>query len=335
MTGRVPATDSSVSWPQHGYSYRTVLPAGREYEQLLRRRDGAGDEEPDELLLDVNELAGRRRLRGAGALGGLPGHLADGVLGGLRRRRGLRAAVPRPGHRGGPERRRAADGARRVPGRRTRRTSSTSSTTRRGGSTRSGGTGSARPATPTSWCWRSRTGSSSWSCTRRRTGDLVVIWSENRDTSEVWVVDAAAPDLGAALSVGGRRRGVEYHAEHVRYADGSDELLVVTNDEATEFRLARCPVPRSGRPGLVGVGCRCDPRTRPSGWSRWTRTSATWCSTSRSSGRNQLRILPLGRPHRRGHRRPAGLGHRVAVGAGRCATSSTTWTGSSSWTSPT
>ena len=58
MTGRVPATDSSVSWPQHGYSYRTVLPAGREYVQLLRRRDGAGDDEPDELLLDVNELAG-------------------------------------------------------------------------------------------------------------------------------------------------------------------------------------------------------------------------------------------------------------------------------------
>ena len=32
---------------------------------------------------------------------------------------------------------------------------------------------------------------------------------------------------------------MEYHAEHVRYADGSDELLLVTNDDATEFRLAR------------------------------------------------------------------------------------------------
>ena len=59
MTGRVPATDSSVSWPQHGYSYRTVLPAGREYVQLLRRRDGcAGEDEPGQLLLDVNELVG-------------------------------------------------------------------------------------------------------------------------------------------------------------------------------------------------------------------------------------------------------------------------------------
>ncbi|MDX6375501.1 MAG: oligopeptidase, partial [Nocardioidaceae bacterium] len=40
MADRVPATDSSVSWPQHGYSYYTVLPAGREYVQLLRRRHG-------------------------------------------------------------------------------------------------------------------------------------------------------------------------------------------------------------------------------------------------------------------------------------------------------
>ena len=56
MAGRVPATDSSVSWPQHGYSYYTVLPAGREYEQLLRRRHGFGDAPAggEELLLDVN-----------------------------------------------------------------------------------------------------------------------------------------------------------------------------------------------------------------------------------------------------------------------------------------
>ncbi len=85
MTDRVPATDSSVSWPQHGYSYRTVLPAGREYEQLLRRRDAAGAEEQDELLLDVNELVGDTDYVELGSVGGLPGHLAAGLLGGLRR----------------------------------------------------------------------------------------------------------------------------------------------------------------------------------------------------------------------------------------------------------
>ena len=53
MTGRVPATDSSISWPQHGYSYYTVTPAEREYVQLWRRRDQG----ETSLLLDVNELA--------------------------------------------------------------------------------------------------------------------------------------------------------------------------------------------------------------------------------------------------------------------------------------
>jgi len=56
MTGRIPATDSSVSWPQHGYSYYTVLPAGRDYVQLWRRRDLPAGAQP-ELLLDVNALA--------------------------------------------------------------------------------------------------------------------------------------------------------------------------------------------------------------------------------------------------------------------------------------
>ena len=36
---------------------------------------------------------------------------------------------------------------------------------------------------------------------------------------------------------------MEYHAEHLRLPDGSDQLLVVTNDGATEFRLAGAPVP--------------------------------------------------------------------------------------------
>ena len=31
--------------------------------------------------------------------------------------------------------------------------------------------------------------------------------------------------------------------------DGTDTLLLVTNDGATEFRLARCPVPREVGPG--------------------------------------------------------------------------------------
>ncbi len=72
-----------------------------------------------------------------------------------------------------------------------------------------------------------------------RSGGLVVISSESRRTSEVWVVDAQAPE-SPARSVGGRRQGVLYDAEHA----GGDTLLVVTNDDAVEFRLMTAPVPR-------------------------------------------------------------------------------------------
>ncbi|MGZ8742132.1 MAG: S9 family peptidase [Nocardioides sp.] len=73
-----------------------------------------------------------------------------------------------------------------------------------------------------------------------RSGDVVVIWAESRDTTEVWAVDAHDP-AAPARSVGGRRPGVEYHAEHLREGD---RLLLVTNDDATEYRLASAPVPR-------------------------------------------------------------------------------------------
>ena len=74
-----------------------------------------------------------------------------------------------------------------------------------------------------------------------RSGEVVLVLSESRDTGEVWAVDASSPE-SPARSVGGRRAGVLYRAEHVRE---TDELLLVTNDEAVEFRLVRAPVPRS------------------------------------------------------------------------------------------
>jgi oligopeptidase B len=76
-----------------------------------------------------------------------------------------------------------------------------------------------------------------------RSGGPLVLWADSRDTREVWVLDGDDP-TAVPRSVGGRRRGVEYHAEHLRSPDGSECLLVVTNDGATEFRLAGAPVPR-------------------------------------------------------------------------------------------
>ncbi len=75
-----------------------------------------------------------------------------------------------------------------------------------------------------------------------RSGDVILVLAESRRTTEVWALDAHDPQA-RPWSVGGRREGVEYRAEHRRTADG-DELLLVTDDGETEFRLARCPVPR-------------------------------------------------------------------------------------------
>lgn len=78
-----------------------------------------------------------------------------------------------------------------------------------------------------------------------RSGRQIVIWSANRNTSEVWLVDADRP-TEPARCVEPRRRGVEYHVEHGRI-EGEDVLLVVTNDDAEEFRLMRAPLETPGR----------------------------------------------------------------------------------------
>jgi oligopeptidase B len=75
-----------------------------------------------------------------------------------------------------------------------------------------------------------------------RSGELIVIWSESRSTSEAWVLDGADPD-SRPRSVGGRRHGVVYRVEHGPSPAG-DRLLVVTNDDAVEFRMMTAPVPR-------------------------------------------------------------------------------------------
>jgi oligopeptidase B len=75
-----------------------------------------------------------------------------------------------------------------------------------------------------------------------RSGSLVVIQGESRVTNEAWVVPADDP-TAMPRSVGGRRQGVRYEVEHAPGPAG-DRLLVVTDDDAVEFRLMSAPVPR-------------------------------------------------------------------------------------------
>ncbi|MGB0100498.1 MAG: prolyl oligopeptidase family serine peptidase [Nocardioides sp.] len=78
-----------------------------------------------------------------------------------------------------------------------------------------------------------------------RSGDRIVAWSQSNTTSECWVVDAHDVARGP-WSVGGRRQGVRYHAEHRRLPGGGEDLLVVTDDGAVESRLMTAPVPAGG-----------------------------------------------------------------------------------------
>ncbi len=75
-----------------------------------------------------------------------------------------------------------------------------------------------------------------------RSGALIVITSESRDTTEVRVVRAGDPAAEPVL-VAPRRKGVEYRVDHHA---GQDELYLVTDDGAAEFRLMRAPAARPG-----------------------------------------------------------------------------------------
>jgi oligopeptidase B len=243
MKSRVPATESSVSWRQQDLYYYRLLPAGRDYPQLLRDFNApGGPEQTAQLLLDVDLLADDSGYLELGLTAVSP----DGRL--------LAYSVDRAGDEVYRLAFRDLESGEDLPDAVPR--------------TYYGGAWSATSdhffytvhddAYRPFQVWRHAIGTSydedalvlvepderfELNLRATRSGGLVVIWSESRDTREVWVLDAHQP-LSPARSVGGRRPGVEYHAEHVVLPDGDDNLLLVTNDDAVEFRLARCPVPR-------------------------------------------------------------------------------------------
>ena len=239
MLGRVPATDRSVSWRLRDCSYYTALPAGREHHQLLRERNGS---ESPEVLLDVNDLADDS------------GYVELGLSIVSPDQKRLAYSVDRTGDELYDLRFRDLETGLDLP--------EVAPRTFEGGAWSSDSDhffytiedNAFRPFQ----VWRHALGTPvaddvlvleepderfELNVRATRSGALVVIWAVSRDTTEVWALDAASP-TSSPRSVGGRRTGVEYRAEHVVLPDGTDTLLLVTNDEATEFRLARCPVPR-------------------------------------------------------------------------------------------
>jgi oligopeptidase B len=121
-----------------------------------------------------------------------------------------------------------------------------------------------------------------------RSGEWVLIEIESRDTTETLVIPATDPDRRPAV-LAPRRPGVEYRAEHARGPDGG-EFYLVTNDVATEFRLARCPAggggPDAWREVLAG-----EPGTRLVSCDAF---EGYLVLTQRRDAATQLRVIALG-----------------------------------------
>jgi oligopeptidase B len=246
MSARVSATDRSVSWAATRWVYYTETPPGSEHPQLRRAVDrAAADQGAGTVLLDLSQLAGGSPYADLGACEVSPDEslLAYSVDLSGEETYELRFRELQTGH----------DLPDRLP------------------EVAAGGVWGAEPGTflylrlDQAWrayqVWRHRLGSPpsddvcvfteadekyEVSLRRCRSGELVVVHTANRDTSEEWLVDASPPPSQPRL-VAARRPGVEYSVEHVRAGRDGGWLFLVTNDEAPEFRLMRTPVAAPGR----------------------------------------------------------------------------------------
>jgi len=304
MTARLPATDRSVSWGRHGFSYYTEVPPGREYAQLLRDFDipapsGAPDpqatgglttEITPQLLLDTNALADDSGYLELGLALVSPGD------------RLLAYSLDRTGDEVYELRFRDLDTGEDLPDRVPRSYYSGAWSADSAHFFYTVHDDMYRPYQ----VWRHRLGTPveddalvleepderfELELRETRSGGLVLIWSASRDTTEVWAVDADQP-TASARSVGGRRAGVEYFAEHAVLADGSDTLLLITNDDAVEYRLVRAPVPREAdQTHEAWVPARAeDPSIR---LKRVDAFAGHAVLSFRSGGRQHLRLLPI------------------------------------------
>src|SRR5712691_1318681 len=78
-----------------------------------------------------------------------------------------------------------------------------------------------------------------------RSERYLMIGTDSKLTSEVWLLDAANP-AGEPAVVVPRRQGLEYSVDHQVAADGTERLLILHNDGAQNFELATASLDRPG-----------------------------------------------------------------------------------------
>ena len=238
IRGRIQETDQSAPVPDHGHWYYRRTVAGQQYTIHCRRSGSA--EAPEQVLLDENELSAGFDYFRLGVLKASPDHskLAYSTDTKGAERYTLRIRDAETGH----------DLPDEIPN--TYYGLAWSSDSRTVFYTRPDD--AMRPHE----LWRHVVGTDPaedvlvhtepderffLSVHRTRSGAFVVLELESMVTSEAWILDAE--DSGGRFRVvEARRQGVEYSLDH-----RGESFLIVTNDQAPNFRLVEAPVEAPGR----------------------------------------------------------------------------------------
>ena len=128
-----------------------------------------------------------------------------------------------------------------------------------------------------------------------RSGLVAVVWAVSPDTTEVWTVSLTSA-TSVPRSMGGRREGVKYHAEHAVLPSSSSApselLLVLSDDDAVESRLMAAPVP-SSEDQDASTWQELLPEDPAVRLERVDAFAGHVVLTIRTGGERRLRILPL------------------------------------------
>lgn len=82
---------------------------------------------------------------------------------------------------------------------------------------------------------------------KSRSGKFLFLQSENKETTEVRYLAADEP-LSELMLFDARRRGIQYELEH-----WGDDFLILTNEDAANFRVLRCPVTDTSKGARVDL----------------------------------------------------------------------------------
>ena len=240
LKNRIEPDDSTVPVRYNDYYYLTRYEGELEY-PIYCRRKGSLDA-PDEVILDVNQVAEGHDILLGPQPGGEPGRDAVGVGGGHRRPAQVHDPRHRPGDRRAARRRslrchrqfrlgqRQSDALLHATGPRDACAP-----------TRCGGTGSEPIRLKTSWSTKNSIPPSACTCGRPGLRS-----TSSSNPSKPW-----RPSAGFSMpttqrqnhrSSRRRERDVEYSVDHV-----GDRFIIRTNLEAENFRLMEAPVARPGR----------------------------------------------------------------------------------------